>query len=403
MGRSRVVITGLGGLCGLGTSVREIWAAMRAGRSSIGEITTAPLHELKVRIGAEIKELPEHGLEKKRLVTMDRYSLIAILAAGEALAQAGLKIDENNASRIGASVGTGIFGAETVEENYRGLFIEGRSRANVFAVPRIMPGAPAGQVSMEHGLRGPVFGVTSACASSNHAIAIAADQLRLGRADVMVAGGTDAPLSYGVLKGWEALRALARETCRPFSADRDGLVIGEGAGMAVLETYEHATARGATILAELAGSGMSADATDIVAPTVEGPAAAMRACLADAGLRPEDVDYVNAHGTGTKANDEIETAAIRRVFGAHADRLSVSSTKSMHAHCMGASGALEMIACVMAIREGLVPPTANYREKDAACDLDVTPNVARERKLRAAISNGFAFGGTNAVLAFRAA
>ncbi|WP_019171979.1 beta-ketoacyl-[acyl-carrier-protein] synthase family protein [Pseudaminobacter salicylatoxidans] len=403
MGRSRVVITGLGGLCGLGTSVREIWAAMRAGRSSIGEITTAPLHELKVRIGAEIKELPEHGLEKKRLVTMDRYSLIAILAAGEALAQAGLKIDENNASRIGASVGTGIFGAETVEENYRGLFIEGRSRANVFAVPRIMPGAPAGQVSMEHGLRGPVFGVTSACASSNHAIAIAADQLRLGRADVMVAGGTDAPLSYGVLKGWEALRALARETCRPFSADRDGLVIGEGAGMAVLETYEHATARGATILAELAGSGMSADATDIVAPTVEGPAAAMRACLADAGLKPEDVDYVNAHGTGTKANDEIETAAIRRVFGAHADRLSVSSTKSMHAHCMGASGALEMIACVMAIREGLVPPTANYREKDAACDLDVTPNVARERKVRAAISNGFAFGGTNAVLAFRAA
>jgi len=403
MGRSRVVITGLGGLCGLGTSVREIWAAMRAGRSSIGEITTAPLHELKVRIGAEIKELPEHGLEKKRLVTMDRYSLIAILAAGEALAQAGLKIDENNASRIGASVGTGIFGAETVEENYRGLFIEGRSRANVFAVPRIMPGAPAGQVSMEHGLRGPVFGVTSACASSNHAIAIAADQLRLGRADVMVAGGTDAPLSYGVLKGWEALRALARETCRPFSADRDGLVIGEGAGMAVLETYEHATARGATILAELAGSGMSADATDIVAPTVEGPAAAMRACLADAGLKPEDVDYVNAHGTGTKANDEIETAAIRRVFGAHADRLSVSSTKSMHAHCMGASGALEMIACVMAIREGLVPPTANYREKDAACDLDITPNVARERKIRAAISNGFAFGGTNAVLAFRAA
>jgi len=403
MGRSRIVITGLGGLCAMGTSAPAIWSAMRAGRSSIGEITTAPLHELKVRVGAEIKQLPEHGLDKRRLVTMDRYSLIAILAAGEALAQAGLRKGEHDAARIGASVGTGIFGAETIEDNYRGLFIEGRSRANVFAVPRIMPGAPAGQVSMEHGLRGPVFGVTSACASSNHAIALAADQLRLGRADVMVAGGTDAPLAYGVLKGWEALRALARETCRPFSADRDGLVIGEGAGMAVLETYEHATARGATILAELAGSGMSADATDIVAPTVEGPAAAMQACLADAGLKPEDIDYINAHGTGTKANDEIETAAIRRVFGAHADRLSVSSTKSMHAHCMGASGALEMIACVMAIREGVVPPTANYREKDPACDLDITPNVAREREVRAAISNGFAFGGTNAVLAFRAA
>ncbi|MEP9372148.1 beta-ketoacyl-[acyl-carrier-protein] synthase family protein [Mesorhizobium sp. KR1-2] len=403
MARSRIVITGLGGLCGLGTSAPAIWEAMRAGRSGIGEITTAPLYELKVRVGGEIKQLPEHGIEKKRLVTMDRYSLLAILAAGEAIAQAGVRVDEANAARIGAAIGTGIFGAETIEDNYRGLFLEGRSRANIFAVPRIMPSAPAGQVSMAHGLRGPVFGVTSACASSNHAIALAADQLRLGRADIMVAGGTDAPLAYGVLKGWEALRALARETCRPFSADRDGLVIGEGAGVAVLETYEHATARGATILAELAGSGMSADASDIVSPTIDGPAAAMQACLAEAGLRPEDVDYVNAHGTGTKANDEIETAAIRRVFGAHADRLSVSSTKSMHAHCMGASGGLEMIACVMAIREGLVPPTANFREKDAACDLDVTPNIARPREVRAAISNGFAFGGTNAVLAFRAA
>ena len=402
MARSRIVITGLGGLCGLGTSAPAIWEAMRAGRSGIGEITTAPLYELKVRVGAEIRQLPEHGIEKKRLVTMDRYSLLAILAAGEAIAQAGVRVDEANSARIGAAIGTGIFGAETIEDNYRGLFLEGRSRANVFAVPRIMPGAPAGQVSMAHGLRGPVFGVTSACASSNHAIALAADQLRLGRADIMVAGGPDAPLAYGVLKGWEALRALARETCRPFSADRDGLVIGEGAGVAVLETYEHAVARGATILAELAGSGMSADASDIVSPTVEGPAAAMRACLAEAGLHPEEVDYVNAHGTGTKANDEIETAAIRRDFAAHADRLSVSSTTSMHAHCMGASGGLEMIACVMAIREGLVPPTANYREKDAACDLDVTPNVARPREIRAAISNGFAFGGTNAVLAFRA-
>ncbi|RJG43099.1 beta-ketoacyl-[acyl-carrier-protein] synthase family protein [Mesorhizobium sp. DCY119] len=403
MARPRIVITGMGGLCALGTSVPAIWGAMRAGRSGIGEITTAPLHELKVRIGAEIKELPDHGLDKKRLVTMDRFSLLAVIAAGEAIRQAGLSVDESNTARIGATIGTGIFGAETAEDNYRGLFIEGRPRASVFTVPRVMPGAPAGQVSMSYGLRGPVFGVTSACASSNHALALAADQLRLGRADVMIAGGTDAPLVYGVLKGWEALRALARETCRPFSADRDGLVIGEGAGMAVLETYDHAVARGATILAELAGAGMSGDASDIVAPTVEGPAAAMRACLADAGLKPEDVDYVNAHGTGTKANDEIETTAIRRVFGAHADRLSVSSTKSMHAHCMGASGGLEMIACVMAIREGIVPPTANYREKDAACDLDVTPNVAKEREVRAAISNGFAFGGTNAVLAFKAA
>ncbi|HEV2901197.1 MAG TPA: beta-ketoacyl-[acyl-carrier-protein] synthase family protein [Pseudaminobacter sp.] len=403
MQRQRIVITGIGGLCSLGVSAPEIWDSMRAGRPGIGAITTAPLHELKVRIGAEIKNLPENTLDHKRTVTMDRFSLLAALAAGEAIRNARLTVDEANTTRIGAVVGTGIYGAMTAEENYRAVLLEGKPRAAIFTVPKIMPGAPAGQVSMVYGLRGPVFGVTSACASSNHAFASAADQLRLGRADVMIAGGTDAPLVYGVLKGWEALRALARETCRPFSADRDGLVIGEGAGMAVLETWEHAMARGAPILAEFAGAGMSGDATDIVAPTVEGPVSAMRACLADAGLTPEEIDYINAHGTGTKANDQIETAAIRRVFGAHADRLSVSSTKSMHAHCMGASGALEMIACVMAIREGIVPPTANYRERDADCDLDVTPNVAKARSVRAAISNGFAFGGTNAVVAFRAA
>jgi nodulation protein E len=400
--KRRVVITGLGGICGLGTDIAAIWDAMRAGRSAIGEITTVPMYELKVRIGAEVKALPDHGIDRKRLVTMDRFSLLAVIAATEAIRQSGLAVSEANEKRIGAAVGTGIFGAGTAEENYRGLFLEGRTRADVFSVPRIMPGAPAGQVSMNHGLRGPVFGVTSACASANHAIALAADQIRLGRADVMLAGGTDAPLAYGVLKGWEALRALARETCRPFSADREGLVIGEGAGMAVLETLEHATARGAPILAELAGAGMSGDATDIVAPTVEGPASAMAACLADAGLNPEDVDYLNAHGTGTKANDQIETAAIKRVFGDHAYKMSVSSTKSMHAHCMGASGGLEMIACVMAIRNGIVPPTANYREPDPDCDLDVTPNIARERKVRAALSNAFAFGGTNSVLAFKA-
>lgn len=400
--RSRVVITGLGGICGLGTDVPAIWQAMREGRSAIGEITTVPLHELKVRIGAEVKELPDHGIERRRLVTMDRFSLLAVIAAGEAIRQSGLDLSRANEKRVGSVVGTGIFGAGTLDDNYRGLFLEGRSRADVFSVPRIMPGAPAGQVSMSYGLRGPVFGVTSACSSANHAIAMAADQIRLGRADVMLAGGTDAPLAYGVLKSWEALRALARETCRPFSTDRDGLVIGEGAGMAVLETYEHATARNAPILAELAGVGMSGDASDIVAPTVDGPAAAMAACLEDAGLNPEDVDYLNAHGTGTKANDQIETAAIHKVFGNAVNGLSVSSTKSMHAHCMGASGGLEMIACVMAIRDGVVPPTANYRQPDPECDLDVTPNVARERSVRVALSNAFAFGGTNAVLAFRA-
>lgn len=402
MARQRIVITGIGGLCALGTNAADIWDSMKAGKVGVSEITNAPIHDLKHRLGAEIKELPDHGLDRKRLITMDRFSLLAIIAAGEAIRQAGVTVDEANASRVGVIMGTGIFGGDACEENYRALLLEGRSRANVFCVPRIMPSAPTGQVSMQYGIKGPAFGITSACASSNHAFSAAADQLRLGRADVMLAGGTDAPLFYGVLRAWEALRAVARETCRPFSADRDGLMIGEGAGVAVMETLEHAQARGATILAEFAGAGLSGDAADIVAPTLEGPTAAMQACLDDAGLKPEDIQYINAHGTGTKANDEIETKAIRRVFGKHADSLSVSSTKSMHAHCMGASGAVEMIACLGAIREGVIPPTIGYREADPECDLDVTPNVARHRPVQAAISNSFAFGGTNAVVAFKA-
>ena len=400
--RQRIVVTGIGGLCGLGNDAASIWSAMREGRPAIGQLSGETLTDIKVKIGSEIKTLPDHGIERKRTVSMDRFSLFAVIAAREALAQSGLRIGETNTYRVGATVGVGVYGAETADENYRRVLVELKPRAEIFTVPKIMPGAAAGQVSMNLGLRGPTFGVTSACSSSNHAFASAMDQLMLGRADVMLAGGTEAPLVWGVLKGWDALRIMAPDTCRPFSADRQGVVMGEGAAMAVLETYEHAKARGAAILAELAGVGMSADASDIVAPTVEGPAAAMRACLADAGLNPDDVDYINAHGTGTKANDQIETIAIKQVFGEHAARLSVSSTKSMHAHCLGASGALEMIACVMAIREGVIPPTANYREPDPDCDLDVTPNVARERKVRAAVSNGFAFGGTNAVVAFKA-
>jgi len=402
MSRQRVVITGIGGLCGLGDTAPAIWDAMRNGRSAIKDFSNAAELDLKVRIGAQIVQMPEHSIDRRQVSTMDRFSLLAAIASSEAMAQAGLVVTAQNSSRIGAVVGTGIFGAETVDEGYKLIYKDGKPRVPILTIPKIMPGAPAAQLSMVHGLKGPVYGITSACASSNHAFSSAVDQLRLGRADVMLAGGTDASLAYGVLKAWEAIRALARDTCRPFSLNRDGLVIGEGAAIAVLETYEHAVARGATILAEFAGAGMSGDASDIVAPTVEGPASAMRACLADAGLTASDIDYLNAHGTGTKANDVTETRAIRDVFGSHANALSVSSTKSMHGHCMGASGAIEMIACVMAIREGIVPPTANFVEKDPDCDLDVTPNVARFRPVRAAMSNGFAFGGTNAVVAFKA-
>lgn len=399
--RPRIVITGLGGICALGADAPSIWSAMAEGRSGIGPITTTPLYDLKIGIGAEITDLPDRGIDRRQLVTMDRFSHLAVLAAREALDHARLVVDETNAHRIGSIVGAGVSGMVTIEENYRNLLLHGKSRPDIFTVPKVMTGAPAAQVSMVCGLKGPVFGVTSACSTANHAFASAFDQLLLGRADVMFAGGTETPINWGILRAWEVLRVLARETCRPFSADRDGLVIGEGAGIVVMETLDHALARGAPILAEFAGVGMTGDASDIVAPTVEGPTAAMRLCLDDAGLAPGDIDYINAHGTGTKANDEIETRAIRAAFGPAADRLSVSSTKSMHAHCLGASGGLEMIACVNAIREGLVPPTIGYREADPACDLDVTPNVARRREVRAAISNGFAFGGTNVTVALK--
>lgn len=391
----------MGALCSLGTSAAGIWDAMKAGTCGIGPITTVDLSENKVAAGAEIKQLPDIGLDHRRLVTMDRMAHLAVLAADQAWKQSGLPTSETGHKRIGAIVGVGTFGGISIDEAYRAVWRDMKRFPPIFTVPKAMPGAAAGQVSMHLGLKGPVFGVSSACASSNHAIGQAVDMLRSGRADAMLAGGADAPLIFGVLRAWEALRVLSPEPCSPFSAGRSGLSIGEGAGMFVLEREDHALARGAAILAELAGFGMTGDASDIVSPGVEGPAEAMIQCLADAGLLPADIDYINAHGTATKANDVIETAAIRIAFGPAADRLSVSSTKSMHAHCMGASGSIELIACIGAIRDGIVPPTVNYTTADPECDLDVTPNVAKSREVRAALSNSFAFGGTNAVLCVR--
>ncbi|MCF6321953.1 MAG: beta-ketoacyl-[acyl-carrier-protein] synthase family protein [Rhizobiaceae bacterium] len=401
MSRQRVVITGLGGLCGLGSSAGEIWREMKNGTNGVTKITNETLQELKIKTAGQVAEIPDIGLESKATITMDRFSRLAVNAAHEAFSQAGRAVTQSNATRIGAVIGTAICGAEAIEEGYQMLLVKGKRRTSVFTVPRIMPGAPAGQVSMVLGLQGPVFGVTSACSSANHAFISAIDQLRCGRADVMLAGGTEAPLTYGSLRAWESLRVLTKDLCRPFSANRDGLVLGEGAGVAVLETLEHATARGAEILCELAGGGMSADAGDIVSPTLEGPVRAIKSCLADAQLNPQDVDYINAHGTATRANDKTESDAIKLVFAQQAYKIPVSSTKSMHAHCLGASGALEMIAGVNAIRENIVPPTINYDERDGECDLDYTPNQAKEHRIDVVISNSFAFGGTNAVIALK--
>ncbi|MGL4489356.1 MAG: beta-ketoacyl-[acyl-carrier-protein] synthase family protein [Rhizobiaceae bacterium] len=398
MSSAKIVITGMGAVSPLGTSAGATWNAMKSGQCAISEITTVSTKDLKSNVAAEIKQLPDIGLEHRRLVTMDRFSHMAVLAADEAARQAGLDLGEAEQLRAGAIVGVGSFGGISIDEAYSAVWVDMKRHAPIFTVPKAMPGAAAGQVSMHLGLKGPVFGISSACSSSNHAIGTALDILRSGRADIMLAGGADAPLIFGVLKAWEALRVVAPDVCRPFSANRNGLSIGEGAGMFVLETEAHAKARGANIICELAGFGMTGDASDIVAPGLEGPARAMQMCLADAGLNAHDIGYVNAHGTATKANDAIETSAIKMAFGAHARALSISSTKSMHAHCMGASGAIELIACIGAVREGVIAPTINYETADPECDLDVTPNVSRERKVTSALSNSFAFGGTNAVL-----
>jgi nodulation protein E len=396
----RIVVTGLGCISALGHSVDDFWSALKNGRSGIGPLNISAPFDLKVSIGGAIPAPdPRTMVDQRRLPMLDRFSVLALVATDQAIAQSGLSFDKELGARTACIVGVGVAGWEAIEESYRRVFLEGAKRTNVFTVPRVMPGAPASQVSMAYGIRGPVFGVSSACSSSNHAFASAVSLLRAGTVDVAVAGGTEAPLVYGILKAWDALRVLAPDTCRPFDRDRKGLVLAEGAGMAVLERADHAKARGAEILAELAGVGMSADAHDLVAPTVEGPTRALRACLADARLAPESVDYINAHGTGTAANDITEIEVIKTVFGDHAKSLSISSTKSMHGHALGASGALELVAMIEAMREGIVPPTVNIENLDPACDLDVTPGVARERPIRAAISNAFAFGGTNAVIA----
>jgi nodulation protein E len=400
MSRGRFVITGLGGLCSIGNDAASISQATKAGACGIGPLTIER-RDLRTNIGGEIKGFAPERFDPRHRLNMGRYSMYAVEAGRQALEAAGLDSKSPLGARAGAVMGTAVWGADAVDEAYVDVFLDGKKRTNIFTVPKAMPGAPSGQMSLHFGLRGPVFGVTSACASANHAICAAVDQLRAGRADIMLAGGTDAPIQYGIIKSWEALRVLARETCRPFSADRDGLVLADGAGVAVIETLEHAKARGAPILAEIIGFGLSADASDIVSPTVEGPAAAMQACLEDARLNVDEVDYINAHGTGTKANDRIETRAIRSVFGEQAERLSVSSTKSMHGHCLGGSGAIELIACINAMREGIVPPTIGYTTPDPECSLDVTPNVARERRVNVALSNAFAFGGMNAVIALR--
>ena len=402
----RVAITGMGAISPLGVGAGALWQGLREGRSAIGPLHHPDAERLRVKVAAQVPDSfdPAANIDERTLPMLDRTSEFALHAAREAVTQSGLDFRQGQLGlRTAVIVGTGVGGETTQDEQSRRLYGENAARAHPLTIVRLMTNASASHISIAWGLRGPTFAVASACASANHAIIQAAQMIRWGLADVAITGGTEACLTYGALKAWEAMRVLADDTCRPFSINRRGLVLGEGAGIFVLESMEHAQARGATILAELAGSGMTADATDIVMPSADGAAAAMRQALDDAGLAPQDVDYVNAHGTGTQANDVTESRAIRLAFGAHAERLAVSSTKSMHGHALGASGALELVAVIGALRDSVVPPTANLDQVDPACDLDYVPNVARPMPVRAALSNSFAFGGLNAVLALKRA
>jgi nodulation protein E len=400
----RVAITGAGAISALGRDAGEFAAALRAGRCGIGPIRSCDMSTLRFQNGAEVADYSHTPyFDDRRADFMDRFAQFAVIAAREAVRDAGVEwtpeLKETAAIVTGACVG----GQSTEDAGFVELYQKGLNRVHPLTIPKTMANAGASHISMEFGLTGPAFTISTACASAGHAIGQAYWMVRSGVADLAITGGSEAPYSTGILKAWEAMRVVSPDTCRPFSKDRRGMILGEGAAMLVLEPLEAALARGARIHAEIVGFGMSADASHITQPSSAGAARAMRSALRDAGLAPEQIGYINAHGTATPANDPAEVAAIRSVFGAHADRLAVSSTKSMHGHTLGAAAALEALATVAALRDGVLPPTANYQVADPECDLDVIPNAARAAEVEYALSNSFAFGGLNAVLAFRRA
>lgn len=404
MSGRRVVITGHGAISALGMTAAENRASLREGRCAIGPLEFKDVERLSIAIGGQIRGYrPEDHFGRQELSLYDPFTQFALLAAREAVAEAGLAFEGAAGERAGVVLGTAGGGLQTQDENYRQVYEEGKNRVHPFVVPRLMNNAAASHISMVHGLKGPTYTVASACASSNHAMGQALALIRAGQAEAVLTGGSESMLCFGGIKAWEGLRVMSKDGCRPFCATRNGMVQGEGAAIFVFEEYEHARARGARILAEVAGFAMTSDAGDIVMPNQEGAERAMRGALRDAGLPAEAIGYINAHGTGTTANDRTECAAVRGVFGAHADRLMISSTKSMHGHLIGGTGAVELVACLMALDEGVIAPTVGWREADPDCDLDVVPNVARQAKVSAVMSNAFAFGGLNAVLILTAA
>lgn len=396
---NRVVVTGIGVVSPVGCSLEEFWPALVEGRSAIGPFSIARGERLKTRIAAQISLFdPAQHFEPKQLSLLDRFSQFAIVAARAAVRDSGLDISEQMALEAATVIGTACGGQTTLDDSYFKLYSENSPRLHPLTIPRLIANAAASQVSMDLGLKGPAFCVATACASGTHAIGLAFHMLRSGQAPVALAGGSEACLTAGTIKAWEALRVLSQDTCRPFSRTRSGLVLGEGATVLLLEERAHAIVRGARVYAEVLGFGMSADAGDITSSDPDGAARAMRAALKDAGRNADDVDYVNAHGTGTTQNDRSETTALRDVFGSDAKRIAVSSIKGVLGHGLGAAGAFEMAATALTLQRQTIPPTANFEEVDPDCDLDVVPNVARQAAVNVAMSNSFAFGGLNAVL-----
>lgn len=397
----RVVITGAGSINALGHSVAQTFAALRENRCAIGPLDLPDLERLTIRIGAQVRDWrAEDHFTAREIALCDRATQFALWAAQEAVAQSALALDDAASLRAGVILGTAGGGLGTMDDNYRAVYAEGKSRVPPLTVPRLMANAAAAQLAMRYAIKGPSFTVSSACASSNHAMGLALQMIRAGAADVMLTGGADAMLCFGGLKAWEGLRVMSPTACKPFAADRSGLVQGEGAAIFVFEDRERALARGAPILAEVAGFGMTSDAHDIVMPDPDGAARAMRLALADGALAPAQIGYINAHGTGTAANDRSESRAIGDVFGDLTGRIAVSSTKGSHGHCMGAAGAVELLACLLALKEGVIAATLGYDRPDPACAINVVGNVAcHGTDVQAVLSNAFAFGGMNAVIA----
>jgi nodulation protein E len=405
MAARRVAITGLGIISPLGLNLAESGKGLRQGRSAIGPLTSVdrPRVNLKIQNGAEVHGFdPLKHFEGGKDAQLDRFAQFSVVAAREAFRDSGVVLTPELREKSAIVCGSAVGGQAAIEAGFEDLWVQSRGRVHPLTIPKTMANAGASHISMDLGLSGPVYTVSTACSSANHAMGQAFRLVRDGLADLAVTGGAEAIFTLGMLKAWEAMRVISPDTCRPFSKDRRGMILGEGGAMLIFEPFDSAKARGAKIYAEICGFGMTSDAHHLTQPTVDGPARAMKGALREAGIAPELIGYINAHGTGTPGNDPVESRAIREVFGAHADKIGVSSTKSMHGHALGAAGALEAVATVLALHHGILPPTANYNERDPECDLDYIPNQARALQVEAALSNSFAFGGLNAVVAFRA-